>query len=109
MKIAMDVLKNTPYNDYVCSVNIIKLMKGAGDMVQTIGTQPGMDSNPVMEMFKSLNNVPTQSCLVTGGKISDGQAALRIALPKQHLVEIVTAAMQIQQKMMMQTQPQSQP
>jgi hypothetical protein len=98
IKIAMDALKDTPYNDFVFSVNVIKLMKGMGEMMQTMGAQPGME--PVAAMFSGLKDVQTQSCLVTGGKIADGQAALRLAIPKQHLVEIVGIAMQIQQQAM---------
>ena len=98
IKIAMDALKDTPYNDFVFSVNVIKLMKGMGEMMQTMGAQPGME--PAAAMFSGLKDVQTQSCLVTGGKVADGQAALRLAIPKQHLVEIVGIAMQIQQQAM---------
>lgn len=110
IKVAVDALQATPFNDFICSVNIIKLMKGMGDMMQTMSAQPGMeDMNPAMEMFKSLNNVQTQSCLVTGGKTADGTAAIRVALPKQHLIEIIAAAMQIQQQAMATTQSAQNP
>lgn len=104
IKIAMDTLKNTPYNDFVCSINVIKLMKGLGEMMQTMGGQANM--GPAAGMFSGLKDIPTQSCFVTGGKISDGSASLRIALPKQHLIEVVSAAMQIQQKMQQEMQNQ---
>jgi peroxiredoxin len=94
IKIAMDALANTPYTDSVCSVNVIKLMKGFGEMMQTMGTQT--NTKPVAAMFSGLKDVQTQSCLVMGGNISDGQAAMRLAIPKQHLVEIVGAVMQMQ-------------
>ena len=98
IKIAMDALKDTPYNDFVCSVNVIKLIKGMGQMMQSMGDQSNMGT--IAGMFGGLKDVQTQSCLVTGGKIADGQAALRLAIPKQHLVEIVGIAMQIQQQAM---------
>ncbi|MEN8127531.1 MAG: TlpA disulfide reductase family protein [Planctomycetota bacterium] len=97
IKIAMDALQNTPYNDFVCSVNVIKLMKGMGEMMQSMSAQPGMGL--VAAIFGGLEDIPTQSCLATGGKIADGQAAMRLAIPKQHLIEIVAVVMQIQQKM----------
>ena len=108
---AMETLKGTSFNDFVCSVNIIKFMQGMGDMMETMGDQMGPDCppNPAFEMFKMLSNVQTQSCLVAGGKTADGTAAVRLALPKQHLIEIVSTVMQIQQKMMMQQQQQMQP
>ncbi|MFZ9023565.1 MAG: TlpA family protein disulfide reductase [Anaerohalosphaeraceae bacterium] len=98
IKVALDALKDTPYKDFVCSVNVIKLMKGMGEMMQSMGDQA--DMGPVADMFSGLKDVQTQSCLVTGGAIADGQAALRLAVPKQHLVEIVGMAMQIQQQAM---------
>jgi len=56
------------------------------------------DDGPGFNVFGGLKNIQSQSCLVAGGKISDGSASLRIALPKQHLIEVVAAAMQIQQQ-----------
>ena len=104
IKIAMDTLQNTPYDDFVCSVNIIKLMKGMGEMMQTMGVTAQM--GPVADMFGGLKDIPSQSCFVTGGNISDGSASIRIALPKQHLIEVVSAAMLIQQQMQQQMQNQ---
>lgn len=106
IKIAMDSLKNTPYNDFVCSINVIKLVKGGGEMMGSMGAQPGMEQ--VARMFSGLKDVQTQSCLAVGGSIADGQAAVRLAIPKQHLIEIVTAAMQLQQQAMATMQPQMQ-
>ncbi|MHC5157998.1 MAG: TlpA family protein disulfide reductase [Planctomycetota bacterium] len=94
IKIALDALANTPYTDSVCSINVLKLMKGFGEMMQTLGTQT--NTKPVAAMFSGLKDVQTQSCLVMGGNISDGQAAMRLAVPKQHLVEIIGAVMQMQ-------------
>ena len=94
IKIAMDALQNSPYNGLVCSVNVIKLMKGMGEMMQTMGAQTSM--GPAAAMFTGLKDVQTQSCLVMGGKVADGQAAMRLGVPKQHLAEIVAIAMQLQ-------------
>ncbi|MDD5457972.1 MAG: hypothetical protein PHF37_01065 [Phycisphaerae bacterium] len=108
-KAAIDLLGNTSYNDFVCSVNIIKLMNGfIGLMQAMVPTLTDCDGNPLpmrMNIFADINN-PTQSSLAIGGKIADGQIGTRIVLPKQHLMEIFGAVMQIQQKMMMQHQQQ---
>ena len=98
IKIAMNALKGTGYNDFVCSINVIKLLQGMGEMMQTMSSQPGMA--PAAAMFGGIKDVPTQSCLVLGGKVADGQAAMRLAIPKQHLIEIVAMGVQIQQQMM---------
>ncbi|RKY13510.1 MAG: hypothetical protein DRP52_02555 [Planctomycetota bacterium] len=101
IKIAMDALQNTPYtpyDDFVCSVNVIKLIKGMGEMMRTMGVHA--DMGPGFNMFSSLESIEPKSCLVMGGTVSDGGASLRVAVPKQHLIEVVAMAMQIQQKAM---------
>jgi hypothetical protein len=96
IKIALDALANTPYTNSVCSINVLKLMKGFGEMMQTLGTQT--NTKPVAAMFSELKDVKSQSCLVLGGKVADGEAAMRLAIPKQHLMEIIAAVMQMQQQ-----------
>jgi peroxiredoxin len=104
MKAALDLLGQSGYTDFAASVNIIRLMKGMGEMMQTLGGDAAM--NPFKNIFSGMN-IQSQSCLIMGGKIADGQFGMRTALPKQHLIEVVTAAMQIQQQMMQQQmQPQ---
>lgn len=111
IKMAMDALQNTPYTDLVCSVNVIKLFKSLGDMMEGMSNQFGGAQgipSPIPNVFAGMN-VQSQSTMTIGGKIADGQASFRAALPKQHLAEIITAAMQIQQKAMaMQSQMQQQ-
>ena len=108
VKAAFDLLQDTPNMDFVCSVNIIKLMTGLGDMMQSIGPmmQAGCEgqSGPMPNMFGGLN-LPSQSSLAIGGYSADGQGGMRIILPKQHLMEIMNAGMQIKQKMMPQPAP----
>jgi thiol-disulfide isomerase/thioredoxin len=98
IKIAMDALESTPYDDFIMSVNVIKLIKGMGEMIEALGAQPGME--PAAAMFNDMKDLPTKSCLVVGGNIGDGLATLRLAVPKQHLIEIVGMGMQIQQQAM---------
>ena len=114
IKVAMDTLKDTPYKDFVCSVNVIKLMKGIGEMMQSMGDTMSKDCPEMVDqatLFSGLKNVQSQSCLVMGGKCADGEAAMRLAIPKQHLIEIVAAAMQMQQQaaMVMQQSQSSAP
>ncbi|MFC1739191.1 hypothetical protein ACFL1G_09095 [Planctomycetota bacterium] len=108
-KAAIDLLQKTPYNEFVCSVNVIKLMTGLGGLMQNMG--PMMQNcgdgepTPMPDIFGGLN-IPSQSSLAIGGQIADGQLGMRTVLPKQHLMEIFGAVMQIQQKMMPQQMPQ---
>ena len=103
VKAAIDLLANTPYTDFVCSVNVIKLMTGMGDMMQSMGPmiQAGCEGepSPMPDIFGGLD-LPSQSSLAIGGYSTDGQCSMRLVMPKQHLMEIMSAAMQIQQKMM---------
>jgi len=97
MKQAIQLLNGSGYNDAAVTVNIIKLMKGLGEMMQSMSAS-GMP-NPFANIFSGIN-MQSQSSLIMGARVADGQLGMRIALPKQHLVEVVTAAMQIQQKVM---------
>ncbi|OQY05268.1 MAG: hypothetical protein B6I25_05830 [Planctomycetales bacterium 4572_13] len=102
IKIAMDALQNTPYNDFVCSVNIIKLWKGMAVMMQAM--------EPDMNMFDFMKeDIRSQSCLIMGGTVSDGSASVRLALPKQHLIEVVAAVMKVQQEIMQHQQANMEP
>lgn len=106
-KIALDTLKDTPYTDAVISINIIKLLKGIGGMMQTMQETMCEEADEMKgpaAMFASLQDTPTQSCMVFGGKVSDGHAGMRLAMPKQHLIEIIAMGLQMQQQMMQQQQ-----
>ena len=107
-KATIDLLQNTPYNNFVCSVNVIKLMSGLGDVMQNMPAGTNCQGEPMPDIFGGLN-VPSQSSLAIGGQTANGQVGIRMVLPKQHLMEIVTAGMQIQQKMMPQMAPQPAP
>jgi thiol-disulfide isomerase/thioredoxin len=97
MKQALQLLNSSGYTDAAVSVNIIKLMKGLGEMMQSMSAAgvPGSFAN----IFSGIN-IQSQSSLIAGARVADGQFGMRIALPKQHLIEVVTAGMQIQQKLM---------
>lgn len=100
VKAAFDILQKTSYTDFLCSVNIIKMMTGLGDMMETLGQVSPENGQPLpSDLFAGLD-LPSESSLAIGGKCADGQAGIRLILPKQHLLEIMNAATQIQQKMM---------
>ncbi|HOK95805.1 MAG TPA: TlpA disulfide reductase family protein [Anaerohalosphaeraceae bacterium] len=94
-KMAWEMLQNTPYSECVCSINIIKLLTGLGEMMQSV--EPAA-STPIPDIFGGLKGMQTQSCLALGGFSADGQLAIRAAFPKQHLTEIISAVMKMQQK-----------
>lgn len=94
-KAAFEMLQNTPYTQFIFSVNVIKLLKGMGEMMQTIAP---MGSAPVPDIFGALKDVQTQSCLAIGSFSADGCTAIRAAVPKQHLTEVISAVMKMQQK-----------
>ncbi len=107
IKVAMDTLQNTPYTDFVCSVNVINLFKGMEEMLQSM-TLPGGEKIP--NVFAALKDIQSQSCLVLGGSVTDGQIGMRLSLPKQHLMDIVTATLKIQEQAAAQKkQPQQWP
>lgn len=81
--------------DMLVSVNYLKLVKGLmGTVAQTVGP---MGMGDMFSMMAQAMDIQTQSCMAAGIRIADGKIASRVALPKQHLTEIITAAMQIQQ------------
>ena len=105
-KAAIDLLKDTPYNDSIASINVIKLMAGMGEMLKTMGpVMSGIEGkpNPVADIFGGLN-IESGSSIAIGTQTDDGQVGIRTVVPKQHLMEIFGAVMQIQMKMM--TPPQ---
>jgi hypothetical protein len=108
VKAAIDTLSKAGYGDFACSVNVIKLITGLGEMIESMGAMHPANQSPVPQgLFAIAKSIPSQSSLALGGKSSDGEASLRLVLPKQHLMELMSMAMQMQQQMMMQ-QMQSQ-
>ena len=103
VKAAIDLMNKAGYGDFACSINIIKLFTGLGEMMQSMEAIAGAGENPIpADILAIAKNVPSQSSLAMGGKTVNGQVSLRTVLPKQHLMEIMSVVMQAQQKMMMQ-------
>lgn len=93
--------------DIVGSVNYLKLFKGGMGVVSQMSGAGAETGGMLSEMAKAMD-VPTQSCMAISATVGKGKINSRLALPKQHLMEIITAAMQVQQKMMQQQQQMQQ-
>lgn len=82
--------------DAIAAVNYLKLAKGSlGMMTQLAG--------PMGEMFAPMAqalDIETQSCMAVSAHIADGKITARLALPRQHLSEVITAVMKMQELMM---------
>lgn len=91
MKAALTLLPQAGKADFVATYNYLRLFK----MVTAMAPVP----MPQMD-------VPIKSNIVFAGKIGDGRMAIDVALPKEHLTEIMTAFMMIQQQKMQQMRQQ---
>ena len=91
IKSALTLLPDAGSADFMATYNLMRVFKMAMSMAPV--PMPQMD-------------VPTKSNIVFAGKIGNGRMAVQIALPKEHLTEIMTAVMMMQQQMMQQMQEQ---
>ncbi len=92
IKSALTLLPDAGKADFMVTYNLMRVFKMAMSMAPV--PMPQMD-------------IPTKSNVVFAGKISNGKMAVQIALPKEHLTEIMTAfQMMMQQKMTQQMQEQ---
>jgi len=89
MKAALTLLPEADKADFVVTYNFLRLFKMATAMVPV----------PIPQM-----DIPTKSNIVFAGKAGNGKMVVDIALPKEHLMEIMAAFMKMkqQQQMMMQ-------
>ena len=80
------------------------MAKGYVKMISAIAGKMPQGANMFASMREIINaiDIPTQSCIGVGTTIDHGQVRFKIAIPKRHLREIITAVIQIQQKIMMQ-------
>ena len=102
---ALSTIPNADNTDFVASVNIIRLLSGVGEMMKSMPVPAGQ---MVGDMFAGLD-IPTQSCICLAGTVENGSATLQVALPKQHLLELFTVVMKIQQNRAMNNQATSTP
>jgi hypothetical protein len=93
MKTALTLLPEADKADFVVTYNFLRLFKMATAMVPV----------PIPQM-----DFQTKSNIVLAGKAGNGKMVVDIALPKEHLTEIMAAFQMIQQqKIMQQKQPGS--
>jgi len=93
MKTALTLLPEADKADFVVTYNFLRLFKMATAMVPV----------PIPQM-----DIPTKSNIVFAGKADNGKMVVDIALPKEHLMEIMAVFMKMQQQMMMMQQQQQQ-
>jgi hypothetical protein len=96
MKAALELLPDAEKADLVVTYNALRWLKIVGSM--TVIPVP----MPMLQM-----DIPTKSNIVLAGKVGNGKMVVDLALPKEHLKEMVTAFLMMQQqmKMMMQQSP----
>lgn len=95
LKVAFETVTDAGNANAVASINVIRLASGLGDMLQ------GMPMiGQMVSAFLDKLNVPTQSCLAMSATIDHGKSNVELAIPKQHVMEIMAAVMQIQQQFM---------
>jgi hypothetical protein len=83
MKAALSLLPEAGKADFVVTFNALRLFNFVTSMVPM----------PIPPM-----NVETKSNIVIAGRAADSRMVVNIAVPKQHLIEIVSAVMMMQQK-----------
>ncbi|AQT68530.1 hypothetical protein STSP2_01695 [Anaerohalosphaera lusitana] len=106
--VAYNNIENIGSADFIGSVNIIRIMSGLGEMMQSMQGQLGPAAG-MGTMFAESFNLPTNSAFGFGGSIDNGQVNITGVYPKQHLMEVMAGFMQFQQQMMqmqMQQMPQ---
>lgn len=115
MQAALKAVPNADSADAVISVNFLRLMKGFGEMMRSM--QALNPEAPMPPFFEIIESIPlqTQSAMAVGVRAEGGRIQTHLILSKQHLMEIMSWSMQIQQRMMMrqfqqnQNQPTTQP
>jgi hypothetical protein len=83
MKTALSLLPEANKADFIVTFNVLRLFKMVTSMVPI----------PIPPM-----DIQTKSNIVIAGSSADSRMVVNIAIPKQHLIEIVSAFMMMQQK-----------
>ncbi len=90
---ALALIPGSEKADFFFTMNALRLMK----------MSLGMTGSMLPVQLPSLDNVQTKSNIVIAGKSDKGIMTIQLAIPKEHIKEIMNAVTTIQQKM---TQPQ---
>jgi len=91
IKTALKLLPDAEKGDFMVIFNYVRMFR----------MMPAMSPIPV-----SIPDIPTKSNFVLAGSVADAQMVIRLALPKEHLTEMVSALGAMQQQMMQQMQQQ---
>ena len=83
MKTALSLLPEAGKADFIITFNALRLFNFATSMVPI----------PIPPM-----DVQTKSNIVIAGRAADGRMVVNMAVPKQHLIEIMSAFMMMQQQ-----------
>ena len=95
VKAATSLIADSATADFMGTLNYIRMLK----MMTSMMPMPAGVNRPQI-------NTPTSSCIAFAGRAGSGRLTIDIALPKEHLTEIMAAVMAMQQQMMMQHQQQ---
>jgi len=98
MKAALAMLPEAEKADFVVTYNVLRWLKIAGSMIVMPIPMPMLQTD-----------IPTKSNIALSGKAGNGKMVVNIALPKEHLKEIMTAVLMMQQQMKMMMQQNSKP
>jgi hypothetical protein len=93
MKAALELLPEADKADFVGTFNYVRQLKMSMAMMQ------GIEAMPVM---MPQIDVPTKSNIAFAGKTGGGKLTVNIALPKEHLTEMMSGFQMMQQQMMQQ-------
>lgn len=93
---ALNIVENSGGMDFVASVDLLEVMSIGSKAAKA---SPVPQAQMVSGMLSSLNS-DSKSCMAIAGKIDAGAASMQFVLPKDHLVEVMGAFMQMQQQMM---------
>lgn len=100
VKAALELLPQADKADLVGTYNYVRLLRVVGAMMQGI-------SAPNMVMPKI--NIPSKSNINFAGKIGSDKMTLDIALPKQHLTEMMSVFQMLMQQQMQQQMKMQKP
>jgi hypothetical protein len=98
IKNALAILPEAENADFVATYNMLRWFKMAGSMTAM--------PTPILMPFQNMD-IPTKSNIVIAGKAKNCKLTVDIALPKEHVSEMMTAVLMMQQQMktMMQQPP----
>jgi len=90
VKAALALLPEAEKADFVVTYNMLRWLKVAGSMTAMPIPMPMLQTD-----------IPTKSNIALAGKAGNGKMVVDIALPKEHLKEMMTAVLMMQQQMKM--------